>query len=641
MKFVFKILLLFFFINPITIFAQRVQTSDNLSDTEKELMAEDALQVENYDKAILLYKKLLDKKPTNSKLNFLVGFCYLNTEYGKEQAIDYFEDAIFNMKENSSDNAPLETYYYLAQAYYSGNKFNKAIDVLDQVSVKIPKNESLYLLRVQNLKKSCENGLRNLQNKIVIQIDNLFDINSKYSDHSPLVNFDETEMVFTSRRAGTKTSEKKADNQYDANIYNSFNIDSSWQSPYKINTLINSSAHEAATFISADYKTMVVHRYDRSKGSLYISKIKETAEWGKLVNLGSNVNTKYSETAGSLSPDGRKLFFVSDRKGGYGGLDIYVSLKMKNGTWGPAKNLGKTINSAKDEETPFLHVNGTLFFCSKGHGSIGGFDVFASTKIDKDVWSEPVNLGIPINSVEDDFGYIPSIDGRFAYFASKRQGGKGNSDIYRVELNKNKKNYVVISGKLNNVDKNKSVSIQITDLRINRKKPFKPQYKNGKFDLILLAGRSYLIDIQVNNRIVHKIKLNLKDIGSFISMEQHIILNDIDIEAISDNNIISEEYTSKAKTATKTNIASNNGTGNNADGNDGEGKIFSIKLISSKLKLDESDFTEISDIKVHKDPDGTYNYYFGEYIYEWEAMIKLRMLKEKYPEAEIFENLYK
>jgi len=402
-KIIANIVLVFLICNSVNILGQRAKTEDNIPDKEKELMAENALQEEKYEKAVLLYKKLLDKKPDNSKLNFLVGYCYLNTDYGKKQAIEYFEKAVANIEGNNKDSAPLETYYYLAKAYYDDYKFNKAIEVLEELLMKIPQNESFFKFKVGNLKIKCKNGNKVSQNKLKIKVENLFDINSKYSDHSPIINHNETELIFTSRREGSKLRVKNYDGQYDANIYTSLKIDSAWQMPYSISNTVNSSSHETASFISADYKTMIIHKHDRNKGSLYRSKRKETGDWDIAVSLGPNINSRYRETAACLSQDGKKLYFVSDRKSSYGGLDIYVSEKLNNGSWGKAKNLGANINTPFDEETPFIHKNGTLFFCSQGHGSMGGFDIFASSKIDENKWSNPVNLGVPVNSVEDDF----------------------------------------------------------------------------------------------------------------------------------------------------------------------------------------------------------------------------------------------
>ncbi|MEN8121021.1 MAG: tetratricopeptide repeat protein [Bacteroidota bacterium] len=642
-------------------YSQRSKTGDNLTYSEKERMAEVALQEGKYDKAVLLYKKLLDQEPDNSIINFLVGYCYLNTDYGKEQAIGFFEKAVSNIQEGNSNNAPLEAYYYLAEAYYDNYNFIKAIDILNQLSEKIPGNEDLFNFRVKLLKEKCENGKCFSSGKLEIKVENLLEVNSKYSDHSPLINNDETELIFTSRREETKVSVKNYDDQFDANIYMSEKIDSAWQLPYSLGNSVNSSFHEAATFISADYKTMIIHKYDRYKGSLYISKMKESGEWGIAVALGPNINTKYRETAGCLTPDGSKLYFVSDRKGGYGGLDIYVSDKLINGTWGPARNLGATINTAFNEETPFIHMNGTLFFCSEGHNSMGGYDIFASSIKKKNNWSSPVNLGIPINSVKDDFFYIPSPNGRFAYYASKRQGGKGQSDIYRVELSEQgKKNYAVVSGNIFISEENvnqKDIKIHISDLNGKKVNLYKPTLKKNKFNLFLRTGKSYILTVEFQNLTTHKIKLTIENKGSFLSLEQHIILDDIIIKSLEDTeyhrmltqgNIQTKEYISKPKSKdisddyilvgnTDTNVTIDTDIDNQ---NEDESKVFSIQLLDSKTSLNNAYFADIEDVKSFKKENGSYIYYLGEYIYEWEATIKLRMLKDKYPKAFIFVNTF-
>lgn len=624
-------------------------------------MAEEALQEGKYEKAVLLYKKLLDEEPDNSEINFLVGFCYLNTDYGKEQAIEFFEKAVSNIQADSPKNAPLEAYYYLADAYYHNYNFTRAVDVLNELTEKIPKNEDLFNFRVKRLKEKCENGKNISRSKLEIKVDNLLEINSKYSDHSPLINSDETELIFTSRREGTKMSVKNYDDQFDANIYHSTKIDSAWQIPYSFGNTINSSFHEAATFISVDYKTMIIHKYDRNKGSLYISKRKESGEWGIAVDLGSNINTKYRETAGCLTPDGRKLYFVSDRKGGYGGLDIYVSDKLNNGTWSSARNLGATINTAFNEETPFIHRNGTLFFCSEGHNSMGGYDILGSSENKKNNWSNPVNMGVPINSVEDDFFYIPSPNGGFAYFASKRQGGKGNSDIYRIELSEpGKNNYAVVSGNILLFEENvfqKEIKIYISNLDGKKINSYKPTLIKNKFNLFLETGKSYILNIEFQNLTTHKIKIITGNTGSFLALEQHIILDDIIIKSLENpeyrrkltqGNIRTKEYTSKPKSKDISDdhrIADNKDTNVNTNPDiesqdEGVNKIFSIHLLDSKTLLNESYFNDLEDVKYIQKENGLYIYYLGEYIYEWEATIKLRMIKDKYPKARIFINVF-
>ncbi|MCF6241314.1 MAG: hypothetical protein L3J74_08225 [Bacteroidales bacterium] len=658
MKYLFNILLLFSLFYTNNAHSQRGKTVDNLSEEEIFEMAEFAMQDEKYEKAVLLYKKLLAKKPNSSKLNFLVGFGYLNTDYGKDQSIEYFQKSIKNIKTGSSDNAPLEVYYYLAYAYYYQNRFAKAKEVLNQVMTKIPANENIFRNRVNNLKLKCNNALIIKQNKLNLSIENLLEINTKYSDHSALMNQDETEIIFTSRRAGTKMRIKNIDGQYDENIYTALKIDSVWQTPYSLGNSINTQQHDAATCISPAYNKMIIHRYERNKGDLYVTNLKEDGSWTNAVKLGSNINSKYKETTGCLSPDGKKLYFTSNRRGGFGGLDIYVSEKQKDGSWGPAKNMGAKINTSKNEETPFLHKNGTLFFCSEGHNSIGGFDIFASSKDENGNWEQAENMGIPINSIEDDFFYIPSKNGKYAYFSSKRKGGKGKSDIYRVQLNpKSKKNYVVISGNLYVSDKNQIrgvVKFFIETEEGKLIKSYAPGLSNNHFTLMLESGKNYILRVDYQDITTHKINIKTVSYGSFLSFEQYLILDDIIIKSLKDSVYKKQlvqgdyeqlEYQTKVKSPNASKVilfAENNLSNSISDKNeklDTENqKTFVIQLLKSTEPANDTIFNNIEDIKVYVDKDGSFIYYTGQYIYEWEAEIRLRNIINEFPEAKVIVN---
>ena len=154
-----------------------------------------------------------------------------------------------------------------------------------------------------------------------------------------------------------------------------------------------------------------------------------------LLKLNDNINTKYWESHATISHSGKKLYFTSNRKGGYGGLDIYVSQRDSTGDWGPAKNLGPVINTIYNEESPFLGKDDkTLFFSSRGHFNIGGYDIFYSTLMENGEWSVPLNLGYPLNSTDDDVFFYPVNDGYQAYYAMNDSGSYGLQDIYRVQI---------------------------------------------------------------------------------------------------------------------------------------------------------------------------------------------------------------
>ena len=171
------------------------------------------------------------------------------------------------------------------------------------------------------------------------------------------------------------------------------------------------------TSISKDGKTLYLYSSADYDGIIYTSKF-ENGTWSPLVKLNDNINTKYWESHATISHDDKKLYFTSNRKGTYGGLDIYVSKRDSTGDWGPAVNLGPVINTPYNEESPFLTSDDkTLFFSSRGHFNMGGYDIFYSTLLDNGEWSVPLNVGYPLNTTDDDVFFNPKNEGYEGYIA--------------------------------------------------------------------------------------------------------------------------------------------------------------------------------------------------------------------------------
>jgi len=223
--------------------------------------------------------------------------------------------------------------------------------------------------------------------------------------------------------------------------------------------------------------------------------------------LGPNINTKFRETHASLSADGRYLYFTSDRKGGYGGLDIYVSEVQEDGSWGEPTNLGPAVNTELNEEGPYIHPDGkTLYFSSEGHKNLGGFDIFKVEKNEFDTWTQAKNLGYPINTVEDDVFFIPSPNGKRIYLSSFRTGGIGDNDIYIINLDDVEENTLTIltskvfaqcePGKLPNSN------ITLIDMGTGNESYFTPNKFTGNFVLVVEKDRPYKLETKVGKRIV-------------------------------------------------------------------------------------------------------------------------------------------
>jgi len=313
----------------------------------------------------------------------------------------------------------------------------KFIEALDAVNyfLAIPKISD-NSLKAGNYRKRCYEfalsySKKQIDTSYVFAPINLGDsINTEFSEYYPNVTIDDSLLVFNRRGVGIR--EEFMQSKLDSNGYRKATL---------IKGSINDEPSKGAITISADGEWMIfAGNFGRGKGygsfDLYISY--NTPEgWSEPENLGPNINTEFWESSPILSPDKRILYFSSNRYGGVGGKDLYFSERMPNGKFGPAVNMGKGINTEADEFSPFIHVdNQTLYFTSNGWQGYGASDLFVVRKQDDDSWSEPENLGYPINTIDDD-GYLAvSADGLTAYFASDRSDTRGGLDLYKFKLRK-------------------------------------------------------------------------------------------------------------------------------------------------------------------------------------------------------------
>jgi outer membrane protein OmpA-like peptidoglycan-associated protein/Tol biopolymer transport system component len=251
-------------------------------------------------------------------------------------------------------------------------------------------------------------------------------INSKDLEYYPSLTIDGKKMVFTRRIAD------------DEDFYESDLVNGVWCKARPLPGKVNTNLNEGAQNISQDGEWIIFTgcNYPEGLGScdLYIS-YKTKNGWSEAQNLGHVVNSENWESSPSLSPDKRDLYFSSNRPGGYGGRDIWVSHRSANGIWGEPENLGPTVNTAGDEGCAFMYPdNQTLFFNSNGHPGYGNTDLFFSKKINDSTWSEPENLGYPINTIDDEGSLVVAPDGKTAYYASDGKDSRGGLDIYSFQL---------------------------------------------------------------------------------------------------------------------------------------------------------------------------------------------------------------
>lgn len=472
---------------------------------EKYKNAEKICNEGNYSKALSLYKELLIKDTSNANLNYKVGFCLMHIPLKKSEAITYLLKAIIDIAEENKYNpssaeskkAPFETPILLAEAYMLNYEFDKCLEFLDEFQSLVSANNDKLKKNINKLKDQCNFGKETVAVPSNMKTTLLeAPINSTFADFNPLVSSDESVMIFASRRNGSKVKTGNKGDPGQANIYISHKKGNTWGIPEKMSATINSFGDNIPVGLSADGKQLYICKIDNGNMNLFQSTFNGKS-WSQPVKLNANINSKFDEANVSVSSDGNLLYFTSNRSGGYGGFDIYMSKKLPNGEWGEALNMGSAVNTEYDEASPYIHPDGyTFFFASKGHHTIGGYDLFFCAANDDNSWGEPINLGYPVNTTEDDLYYTPIADGKKAYYASFHSDGLGESDIFHISIINTSKSQTIANGyiKLENTNNAENIEITLTD---NETKEvigrYVPNPKTGKFLVVLLPRKNHVI----------------------------------------------------------------------------------------------------------------------------------------------------
>ncbi len=390
--------------------------------------AESWILFEEYKDALPLYLQLLIKYPDNANFKYRIGQCYVNTPGEKEKAITYLEEAVRNIDPKYREGkfretgAPYDALYYLANAYRINNQLDKAVETY--ALFKKNMDTKVYDTTIVDLQiQSCLNAKVLMAKPDFIRKQNLGSvINERTSEFNPVVSDDESLLVFARSEAF-----------YDALLY-SLKINGQWTEPRNMNEILKVDRDLYPTSLSGDGKTLYLYNSADYDGNIYTTRL-ENNSWSPIVKLNENINTKYWESHATVSHDDKKLYFTSNRNGTIGGLDIFVSRRDSTGDWGIAENLGPVINTPYNEESPFLSKDDrTLFFSSRGHFNMGGYDIFYSTLQDNGEWSAPQNAGYPLNTTDDDIFFKPVKEGHEGYYSIDSHEGFGKQDIYRIEI---------------------------------------------------------------------------------------------------------------------------------------------------------------------------------------------------------------
>lgn len=397
-------------------------------------------QQEAFLEAIPYFESIIAKKYPLPELYYVTGICYTYDVNNTLKGL-----ALIRKAEPKASE--IDGYYFnLAYALEKNDSIDKAIEkyklALSSEEKKAIKNSQLtkeIKYRINRCQKIAEYRTK----KNLVKISNIGrPVNSDAAEYCPLITSNESIMIFTYRGSKSKGGKQKlkgkqADGSENLELFfedifiSRKTGDTTWSEPQPVENL-NTTLHDAAVCLNTDGSQLFVYRNIGSgKGDLYMSRLMTTSYSKPVYQAG--LNSQEWEGSACFIPNTNKIIFASERKGGYGGKDLYVAEKLKENVWGNIKNLGPVVNTKYDEDAPFVTTDGKiLFFSSNNTSSIGGYDVFRSD-LKNEAWQTPYNLGPPINTKNDDKFFIVRADGKVGYYSSYKQGGKGEQDIYRIE----------------------------------------------------------------------------------------------------------------------------------------------------------------------------------------------------------------
>ncbi|NOX85348.1 MAG: OmpA family protein [Chlorobi bacterium] len=473
--------------------------------------AETAYKQKDFPQAEQYLKKALGKDKNLIEAWLLLGD--VHTELGKkENAITDFEKAI------AIDTSFFpRAYYFLGNLNYElGNYSASARYYKKYLSFK---NESTLIRtlashRLQNA-VFAEDAVSHPVCEPPVNIDT--EINTPDDEYINFVNEDLSTLVFT-----RKEIIRFADNGqklYSENFYRSLKKSGIWDTPKPVVTAWAEGLDKGGMSLSVDGRKMYFTGCNWPEGNgscdLYVS-FRRGHTWMEPENLGQVVNSSGWDSQPVISADGKRLFFASKRRGGKGGSDIWMSVRLANGKWSPPINLGDSINTPGNEMSPFLHADGrTLYFSSTGRNGLGKADLYVSRRDEAGRWSKARNLGYPVNSRFDDLNIFISLDGAKAWISSDREGA-GGFDIYSFDVPETirPRKVLFVKGVVKDKESGKKLAarVELTDLLYGTTADSTvSDALTGEFLMVLQPGKNYAFNISKKGYMLYSENLNLND----------------------------------------------------------------------------------------------------------------------------------
>ena len=501
-------------------------------DKKAELLYKSAVEninLHRYNTAISELHNALKLDNTHQKSYFLLGKIYY-----KKEDLASLEILYKTASRNLGEENP-KFYLLAANTLFTSDKYIEAANYYQKY---IDNNNSKAKQVAIESKLRCLFIDSAYKNPVPFKPINLGDsINSINSEYLPSLTADEQQLVITVKLP--KKVNYSNGTRFQEDFYISHRVNGAWTKVKSLSRTINTKQSEGAQSITADGKEIYFTSCDKHNGygscDIYKSKI-TNGNWTVPANIGRVINSKYWDSQPSISADGKTLYFASNRPGGKGKIDIYYSTKNKKGYWTKPINIGDAINTSGSEQSPFIHLDGkTLYFSSNNRIGLGGYDLYVSKKNDDNTWSEPQNLGYPINTKGNEISLIVNARGDKAYYASKRKNGFGKQDIYYFDLHENVRpiNVSYVKGKV--VDKFSkkplSAKFELVDLKTDEIIYNSVTEENtGDFLICLLANNSnYALNISKEGYMLYSENFRLTKADTIKAKKLRIELQPIKV----------------------------------------------------------------------------------------------------------------
>ncbi len=484
--------------------------------------------VRSYDMALAKYLEAIAAGEKDPMVHYKTGVCYQKSPETDQQikAIPYFEFALANGKD-----MPAILNYDLGTIYLKDENIQKALEYFNKFREISSKADKKAMAMADEAIQTCHNAvaLMSVPRDFTVHHFNSI-INSKYTEYNPVLSADESVMAFTALRPNT--GKTRTGDKFIEEIYITYNNSGAWSEPKLVPIAHDYNVGTAG--LSADGQKMLIFMGGSSDPGSLFQINKSGDEWSRPSLITPTINTpKFLESTASITPDGKTIYFASDRINGQGGLDIYKTTMQANGSWSTPVNLGPEVNTKANEDAPFIHPDQkTLFFTSDGHNTMGGRDIFVSRLVGNK-WTNPENMGYPINTTVNDNYFTLIADGTRGYFSSDRKGGMGGQDIYYIDMPAESADIplTMIKGKILNAETGKPMptKIYLIDNKTDKKLDFvyNPDPVTGNYLVILPPAKDYDMVIESEGFLPYTLNINIPNQTYFYELYQMINLKTI------------------------------------------------------------------------------------------------------------------